>query len=270
MRLTEPRVAPVAEAAWTEEQREALSRIRVNGQLLNIFSTLANHMDAYRAFMGWSPYIFSLSGLEPRHREMLMLRIGWLAQAEYEWAQHAVIAKRLGMTDEELRRIAAGPDAEGWTPHEAALLRATDELYADAFITDSTWDALAAEYDTQQMMDVVFTVGQYHLVSMVLNSLGVQIDEGIDERFPRDVPYQATVNTAPGPRLTAPRVPPIAAEGPWNETANGVASAGARMRTRSTTSSSRSRRTSGCTSALRSSASTFSAVRRCRFGTGSC
>ena len=62
--------------------------------------------------------------------------------------------------------------------HEAALLRAADELHADAFISDKTWNALGERYDTKQMMDVVFAAGQYNLVSMALNTLGVQLEPG--------------------------------------------------------------------------------------------
>jgi len=47
-----------------------------------------------------------------------------------------------------------------------------------------TWAALSAKYDDQQMLDVVFTVGQYTLVSMALNTFGVQLDDGI-AGFPR-------------------------------------------------------------------------------------
>ena len=81
--------------------------------------------------------------------------------------------------DEEIARIKAGPDAAGWDLFDASLLRAADELHADAFISDPTWAALSEKYNTQQLMDVVFTVGQYNMVSMALNSFGVQLDDGV-------------------------------------------------------------------------------------------
>jgi 4-carboxymuconolactone decarboxylase len=83
------------------------------------------------------------------------------------------------LTDEEIKRITKGPKAPGWGPFDATLLQAADELHADAFITDATWNALAQRYNQQQLMDVVATVGQYNLVSMFLNSFGVQLDEGV-------------------------------------------------------------------------------------------
>jgi alkylhydroperoxidase family enzyme len=118
------------------------------------------------------------STLPPRHRELLILRIGWLCQSEYEWAAHSLAARSIGLTDDDLIRITIGPDATQWTRFEATLLRAVDELHSDAFITDATWQALGTEYDTQQIMDLIATVGTYNLVSMMLNSWGVQLDEG--------------------------------------------------------------------------------------------
>jgi alkylhydroperoxidase family enzyme len=119
------------------------------------------------------------SKLPPREREILILRIGWLCQAEYEWGQHVIFGKAAGLTDEEIARIKEGPDAKGWAPFDSTLLRAVDELHKDAFISDKTWAALSERYNTEQLMDVVFAVGQYNLVSMALNTFGVQLDKGV-------------------------------------------------------------------------------------------
>ena len=141
--------------------------------------TLAHHPDLLRRWLVFGNHILSKSTLSPRDREIVILRIGWLCQAEYEWGQHVLIAKRSDITDEEIERITEGADAPGWGEIEQLLLRATDELHADAFISNDTWSALATHYSTQQLMDLVFTVGQYNLVSMALNTLGVQRDEGV-------------------------------------------------------------------------------------------
>jgi 4-carboxymuconolactone decarboxylase len=113
-----------------------------------------------------------------RERELLILRVGWLTQAEYEWVQHAALAMRRGVTAEEIERVKQGPGA-GWNEFDAALLQAVDELFEDSVISDATWATLAAHYSTEQMMDLVFTVGQYTLVCWALNSFGVPIDDFI-------------------------------------------------------------------------------------------
>jgi alkylhydroperoxidase family enzyme len=83
------------------------------------------------------------------------------------------------MSDAEILAAKTGPETEGISELDRLLLRATDELHSDAHVSDATWSGLSEHYSTQQLMDLVFTVGQYNLVSMALNSFGVQLDEGI-------------------------------------------------------------------------------------------
>ncbi len=180
MRLRSPRVQPLPESEWDDEARSLLEGLlRAGGRVLNIFATLAHHPKLMKRWLVFGNHVLGKNTLDPRERELAILRIGWLCQAEYEWGQHAAISRGIGMSEEEIRRVNEGPDAPGWDAFDATLLRAVDELHADAMITDATWKALSERYDTQQLMDLVFTVGQYNLVSMALNTLGVQLDEGI-------------------------------------------------------------------------------------------
>ncbi len=174
-----PRIPPLPESEWQGEALEQIERTRQDGRVLNIFSTLANHPKLMKRWLVFGNHVLQKSSLEPRERELVILRVGWLCRAEYEWGQHVIIAKGCGLSDDEIRRIQQGPDAPGWDPFERALLRAADELHADSMVSDATWKELAERYDTQQLIDLVFTVGQYTLVSMALNSFGVQLDEGI-------------------------------------------------------------------------------------------
>jgi alkylhydroperoxidase family enzyme len=179
-RPARPRIAPLPKEAWNEAQREFLEPLAQTGRLYNVFSTLANHPDLYRDWTTFASYILRKSTLSPRDREILILRIGWLCQAEYEWGQHVRMGRRAGLTDDDLRRIRQGPTAPDLTEHDRLLLTATDELHADACVGDATWQALSQTYDLRQLMDIVFTVGEYNLVSMALNSFGVQLDEGLE------------------------------------------------------------------------------------------
>ncbi len=180
MKLSQPRILPLAESEWTAEQREVLAPIKASQPFYNVLGTLSRHWDAAQKFTTWAYHIMGETNrLPPRDREILILRVGWLCQAEYEWGQHVIFGREAGLTDAEIARIKNGPEAEGWSPLDAALLRAADELYHDSCVGDATWAALAEHYDTLQLMDVVFTVGQYHLVSMALNSFGVQLDPGV-------------------------------------------------------------------------------------------
>ncbi|MDZ7824842.1 MAG: carboxymuconolactone decarboxylase family protein [Gammaproteobacteria bacterium] len=152
---------------------------RFGDEPLAIFRTMANHPDLLKRWLVFANHVLGKSSLPERERELLILRIGWLCRAGYEWGQHVLIGRDCGLSEEEIQRLKQGPDAAGWSAADADLLRAVDELHADAFITDATWARLAERWSTQQLMDLVFTVGQYNLVSMALNSFGVQPDPGL-------------------------------------------------------------------------------------------
>jgi alkylhydroperoxidase family enzyme len=145
----------------------------------NALGTFAHHPVLAKAFHTFNGHILFTSTLSDRQRELLVLRVATVRDAEYEWAQHVLIAGDAGITREEIERIRSGGSAPGWTPLEAALLDAADELLADACIGDATWATLAAEFDHPQLLDVIFTVGAYELVAMVFKSCGVELDDDL-------------------------------------------------------------------------------------------
>ena len=179
MRTSTPRIAPLKDAELTPDQKEVLDPIEVDGRKLNIFRTLAHAPKALRGFIGWGNYVLSRrNDLPAREREIVILRTGWLCKSGYEWTQHVAIGMRLGLSETEIARIKTGADAPGWSAADVLLIRAADELHADQFVSDRTWSGLAAHFTPKQCMDVVFTVGQYTQVSMILNSFGIQLDTG--------------------------------------------------------------------------------------------
>ena len=94
------------------------------------------------------------------------------------------LGRQNGLTDADIERLGQASVAGDWPAFDAALVRATDELYRDAFISDATWAEIADRYDTHQMMDLVLTVGAYQMLAMALGSFGVQLQEG-SEGFPQ-------------------------------------------------------------------------------------
>ncbi len=150
---------------------------------LNIFTTLVRHPKLFKSWSAFGAYVLLGSSLPHRERELVILRVGWMCRSEYEFGQHRVIARACGVSDDEIARVTRGPQDPGWSDRDRTLLRAVDELHADQMIEDETWTALRGRFTEEQLIDLLFAVGQYTLVSMVLNTLGVQLEAGA-EGFP--------------------------------------------------------------------------------------
>jgi alkylhydroperoxidase family enzyme len=163
-------------ATMSDEDRETVNKNAMNGRIFNIFKVLAHHPKLVKRWTPFAGHILSKQTLPFRDRELLILRIGWLNQAEYEFAQHELIAKKGGLSDADIDGIKKGP-AGPWGEHEKALMQAADDLYENSVVSDATWATLSKKYSTEQMVDVVFTIGQYNMVSWALNSFGVPLDD---------------------------------------------------------------------------------------------
>jgi 4-carboxymuconolactone decarboxylase len=166
------------------EDRESVEKNAMNGRIFNIFKVLAHHPKLVKRWTPFAGHILGKQTLPFRDRELLILRIGFLNQAEYEFAQHELIAKKGGITDTEITRLQDGPKAAGWSEKESALLQVADDLFENSVVSDETWETLSKHYSTEQLMDAVFTVGQYNLVSWALNSFGVPLDDFLPRARP--------------------------------------------------------------------------------------
>jgi 4-carboxymuconolactone decarboxylase len=153
----------------------------------NIYRTFAYHPDLLRQWLVFADGIRFAGRLPSRASELLILRTGWNCRSEYEWGQHVRWARAAGVTDEELSALCREVDAHAWSPAEAALLSAADELHTDATVSDSTWEALAADYDEAELIEIILLVGQYHGVSFLLNALRIERDVDLGA-FPEDAP----------------------------------------------------------------------------------
>ena len=151
-----------------------------DGRPLNIFGTLANHPDLLRRWLVFASHVLSKNTIAPRERELLILRTGWNCGSRYEWGQHVVIARAVGLTDAEIERVTKGPSNK-WGARDRALLVAADELHHDRCIGDETWRMLEEHLSTEQILDLIATVGNYNLVAMFLNSTRVELDAGVPD-----------------------------------------------------------------------------------------
>jgi len=174
-----PRIPPLPRGTVPDDVRVALEGwLRADAdEVVKPLDTLARHPDLVKAFLAFNRHLLYESTLPPRTRELLILRTAAICGNEFERTAHERMARREGIDDDEIERTTKGPDAPGWSPEDAALMRATDELLSDWAVSKATWDELARALDEHQLMDAVFTVGAYALLAMGFNSFGVGPDE---------------------------------------------------------------------------------------------
>jgi 4-carboxymuconolactone decarboxylase len=179
-----PRIPPLPPDRWEGDIKQILEAVPggVTNRLgdNNIFPTLANHPDLFRAWLRFGGYLLTSGKLQGRDRELLILRTAVNCRSDYEWGQHVRISLAGGIDREEIDRVLEGAEAEGWSAHDAALLRAADELHESSRISDETWAALAETFDTELLIEATMIVGHYHMVAFALNSFGVELDEGLE------------------------------------------------------------------------------------------
>ncbi|MBW8783788.1 MAG: carboxymuconolactone decarboxylase family protein [Novosphingobium sp.] len=172
-----PRIEPLAQDELGAREWEVILRLREtidfprDAPVSPIFRTLCRHPDFFLTFLEPGIQFFSVSALTERDRELAILRTGWLCGAPFEFGEHVGRARRIGMTSEEIERVTQGSAAAGWDERDAAVLRAVEELHADAMIADATWAVLARHMDERQLIELPILIGHYHLAAFVQNSL---------------------------------------------------------------------------------------------------
>lgn len=194
---TPPRLPPIPAEEWDEEARAMLrgriknaDRYLIDGpdapRMPNVLGVLAHHRELASAWLGYNGELLDRPALDPRHRELLILRVAWRTRSKYEWTQHVLLGQRYGLTDEQIRAIAGGwgildgGENDVWTPLDRLLLAATDDLFDKYRIGDATWAALAEALDARQLLEVLFVVGSYLCVAMVFNSVDLELDPEMD------------------------------------------------------------------------------------------
>ncbi len=147
---------------------------------LNILATIARHPALLEPFLAWSATLALQGELSRRDSELLALRAAWNCRSPFEWGHHVLYAREAGLSDDEIECIARGPATEDWSAEDADLLRAADEMHAGQDISVGTWARLRARFSDAQLVEIPFVVGQYTMLSMVANSTGVPVEDGLE------------------------------------------------------------------------------------------
>lgn len=166
--------AEVAEShRWMFERME--QNAGAPSDVLNIFRAMSHSPEALRRFMKFGQYFLSEGKLDPKLRELAILRAGWLCRSPYEFSQHVSFGRRTGLTDDQIRGIRE-QDASLFAPNELAVLQFATEMTTDATVSDETFAAVRKFLDEEQTVELTMVTGFYNLVSRVLNTLQVDVD----------------------------------------------------------------------------------------------
>jgi AhpD family alkylhydroperoxidase len=190
-----PRLAPLAAERWDGADRDLLrGRVAAVDSYLSgrpdappmpgILGLLGHHPRLAANWLAFSGGLLDEPTLDPRDRELLVLRVAWRTGCRYEWAQHARMALAVGFTAEQVAAAAGPADAPCWDDHQRDLLRAVDQMVEAHRVEDGTWARLAARFDERALLEVLFVIGGYLCLALVLNSAGLEPDPGTDGAIP--------------------------------------------------------------------------------------
>jgi alkylhydroperoxidase family enzyme len=181
-----PRLPLLPPEERTERQQQLLnemSMVVVDGvhkprEDKSALEILIRHAELYKAHMEVAQKYLSDCEMDIRDRELAILRIAWLSQAPFEWGSHVKIAKRNGITSEEIERVMEGSWASSWGKQDRAIMRAVEELHFDSMVTDDTWSDLQQFYNDKKLIELLILAGQYKTVAYYQNSLRLPLPEG--------------------------------------------------------------------------------------------
>jgi len=179
------RIGHVPKDQWTDDHREVFAfwgepNAWEEGSKTNVMNVMGNHPDLGKVYNIWGKHFLMNNTLSTRILEIIVLRVAVKADSAYEWHNHVGYGMNAGLTLEEIAAIRDYPEGGEWSELESAVIKAVDELMDDNNISDATWATLSAEFDTKQMMDLVFTTGHYVMTSWALAAFGVDIEGGAD------------------------------------------------------------------------------------------
>ena len=169
------RIQPLDDAMATA--REAMKGMPHNA--VNVRATMAHHPGLARAFGGFANAVLNEAHTPRRQRELVILRMGWNCQARYEFGQHTLYGLAYGVTNDEVSAVTRPLSEHAWSDEDRILLQMTDDLYTDDCVSDATWAELTAQFETPMIMEYIGAAMSYRMVSSVLNTCGVQLDEGV-------------------------------------------------------------------------------------------
>lgn len=142
----------------------------------NLFLTLGRHRKLFRRWLWFAAGLMPGGTLPRRETELVILRVAHLRSCKYELDHHESLGRRAGLLDADLARVAEGPEAEGWSSRERALLTAVDRLHHNRDLDDSAWASLRSHLDEREAIELCMLAGHYEMLATAIAALRIQPD----------------------------------------------------------------------------------------------
>jgi len=159
-----------------ESHRWLFERLERNKGQLNIFRAMSHSPEALLRFMRFGNYFLETGKLDPKLREVAILRAGWLCRAPYEFSQHIAFGRRIGLSDDQIRATTNDPQPGVLNERELAVAAFAGELTLDARVSEATFQAVRAFMDEEEIVELTMVTSFYNMVSRILNTLEVDLD----------------------------------------------------------------------------------------------
>ena len=176
--MAEPRIAPGrrSDVGWINWTIAAVVGRVSRTNPPNLFLTLGRQKKLLRGWLRFAGRMMPGGKLPRRETELAILRVAHLRGSEYEFEHHVRLGRRVGLNDSDIERVVQGPDAEGWSPRQHALLSCVDELDRDRTLSDESWSTLRSHLNERESIEFCMLVGHYEMLATFIETLRIQPD----------------------------------------------------------------------------------------------
>lgn len=143
---------------------------------LNVFRALLNNPTITHAQSGLAGALMGSKTLNPRIRELVILRTGWRTKSEYEFVQHVGVSRRLGMNDEEILGVRNPAQCKAYSDADRAVIAMADELHDSSEVSPKTWAALEQSFSTAELVELILVAGFWHMMAGFLKTAKLPLD----------------------------------------------------------------------------------------------
>lgn len=148
----------------------------------NLFLTLGRNRKLFRGWLRFAGRLMPRGSLPRRETELVILRVAHLASCRYEFDHHVRLGRRAGLGHDDFARVMQGPQADGWSARDRALLTAVDGLHDTRDLDDPAWETLRGHLDEREAIELCLLVGHYEMLAMAIAALRIQPDRARGRR----------------------------------------------------------------------------------------